>query len=121
MQLGGSLGELLMESGKVNAEQVADALELQGQKGGLIGELLVEAEACTDSEVTEALAAQVGMPFETQIQADAIDPALVAPFSLAYARQFNFVPLGRGDHHVRVAVSDPLELAILVEAIHRLC
>ncbi len=110
---GRRLGELLIARGRLTEEVLEQALEIQQQKALRLGEILVEMEVVKVADVTEALAAQVGMPYQAEIVADDIDPMLVSPFSLAYARQFSFVPLSRDEHSVHVAVSDPLNVAVI--------
>ncbi|HIA00546.1 MAG TPA: type II secretion system protein GspE [Myxococcales bacterium] len=110
---GRRLGELLIAQGRLTEEQLEQALEIQQQKELRLGEILVEMEVVNVADVTEALAAQVGMPYQAEIVADEIDPMLVSPFSLAYARQFSFVPLSRDEHSVHVAISDPLNVSVI--------
>ena len=104
------IGAILLRHGWIDTEQLAAALALQAEKGGRIGELLIEAGVLTPTQLTRGLAEQVDMPFVEEIDAQAIDPALVAPFSLPYARQYNFVPLVREGGKIIVAVADPIEV-----------
>jgi len=53
------LGQLLLENGDVQAEQVAAALKQQESQGGLIGQVLQEMGACTGQAVASALLKQV--------------------------------------------------------------
>lgn len=53
------LGQLLLENGDVQAEQVAAALKQQEQQGGLIGQVLQQMGACTGQAVAAALLKQV--------------------------------------------------------------
>ena len=108
--VGRPLGEILIAQGKVSEPTLKEALANQQERGGRIGELLVEHGQISQADVAEALATQLGMPFEAEIDGENIDPALVAPFSLAYARQYNFVPLRKTGRRLVVAVSDPLEV-----------
>ena len=111
--IGSRLGDILMAQGACTQEQLVEALEIQSTKPALLGEILVEIEAVSPAQVTRALATQIGMTFQEDVSADDIDPALVAPFNLSYARQFNFVPLHRIDKCLTVAISDPLSTAVL--------
>lgn len=104
------LGQILLARGWIQPSDLARGLELQTERGARLGELLVEMGALDPSRLTHALADQVGMPFIEDIDANEIDPSLVAPFTLGYARQFNFVPLRKEGRKVVVAVSDPLEV-----------
>ena len=53
------LGQLLLENGDVQAEQVAAALKQQESQGGLIGQVLQEMGACSGQAVASALLKQV--------------------------------------------------------------
>src|SRR5436190_21807876 len=53
------LGQLLLENGDVQAEQVAEALKHQEQNGGLVGQILQQTGACTDQAIAAALLKQV--------------------------------------------------------------
>ena len=53
------LGQLLLENGDVQAEQVAAALKQQEQQGGLVGQILQANGACTDAAIAAALLKQV--------------------------------------------------------------
>ncbi len=112
---GSRLGEILLAQGKLQAADLQIALELQASRRDKdrlpIGAVLVEQKLVTAADVTRALAVQVGMPFLEVIDANDIDPGLVAPFSMSYARQYNFVPLKREGRRVTVAVADPIEIA----------
>jgi len=104
------VGQRLIARNLISPEQLAYALKLQADRVSRIGEILVEQGLLTAGQVTEVLAEQVGMEFLPELDPEAIDPALVVPFSLTYAREHEFVPLRREGHRIIVAVADPLEL-----------
>ncbi|MFT5429487.1 MAG: general secretion pathway protein E [Myxococcota bacterium] len=104
------VGQIMLSHGWAQLEQLDRALELQAEKGGRIGQILIDQGAITPEQLTRSLAEQVDMPFIETFNADDIDPGLVAPFSLSYARAHNFVPLRREEDHIVVAVSDPTDV-----------
>jgi len=53
------VGQLLLENGDVQAEQVAQALKIQEQQGGMIGIILREQGFCDDNGIAAALLKQV--------------------------------------------------------------
>src|SRR5579863_9262111 len=53
------LGQLLLESGDVQSEQVAAALQQQEQGGGLVGQILQQQGVCTAQAIGQALLKQV--------------------------------------------------------------
>ena len=104
------LGQRLIARSLISPEQLAYALNLQADRISRIGEILVEQGLVTAAQVSEVVADQVGMAFLPELDPESIDPALVVPFSLTYAREHEFVPLRREGHRIIVAVADPLEL-----------
>jgi hypothetical protein len=53
------LGQLLVENGDVDADQVAQALKLQEERGGLLGYILREQNWCQEQAIINALLKQV--------------------------------------------------------------
>ncbi|HYF50896.1 MAG TPA: hypothetical protein VEJ63_15890 [Planctomycetota bacterium] len=53
------LGQLLMENGDVQADQVAKALKIQEQQGGMIGLIMREQGFCDENAIAAALLKQV--------------------------------------------------------------
>ncbi|MEC8022543.1 MAG: type II secretion system ATPase GspE [Myxococcota bacterium] len=104
------IGQRLVARQWISPEQLAYALRLQQDRVSRLGEILIEQGLITGAQLTEALADQVGMAFLPELDPETIDPALVVPFSLTYAREHEFVPLRREGHRIVVAVADPLEL-----------
>jgi len=102
------MGEILVDMGVISAQTVENALEVQADRGGRIGEILIAMQAVTDAHLAQALAEQFGLELKPQIEADAVDPKLVADLNLAYARQNVILPLSCDDRQVLVAVADPL-------------
>lgn len=52
------LGEILVEQGKINFDQLIRALEKQEESGGLLGEILIQEEKLDKEAVEEALRLQ---------------------------------------------------------------
>jgi hypothetical protein len=61
------IGQLLIENGDIQAEQIAKALKIQEQQGGLIGQILQRMGACSADSVAAGLLKQVQV---TDIQCD---------------------------------------------------
>ena len=66
------LGQLLQESGEVQAEHIAKALKLQEQQGGLIGQILRSMGVCSPEGVKDALLKQVQV---TDVHCEDVNPA----------------------------------------------
>lgn len=102
------LGQVLVAMGVVTPTQVETALEIQTDRGGRIGDILLGLDAVSEAEVARAIANQFELPFEPRIDAELIDPKLLASMTLAYARENAVLPVLLDDRMVRVAVADPL-------------
>jgi general secretion pathway protein E len=102
------IGQLLVDMGAVAATTVDTALELQAEKSGRIGQILIEMEVIDAAQLARALARQLSLPFVEEIDAETIDPRLVADVSLSYVRTNGVLPIEADGDRAIVAVSDPL-------------
>jgi type IV pilus assembly protein PilB len=106
------LGQILKDLGVVHEGNVQEALALQREKGGRIGELLVELGHAQRQDVAKALATQAGMPFVDLAQRPP-SPEALAKVDHATARAFGIVPVALEDGELVVALADPLNAALL--------
>ncbi|MFO0583071.1 MAG: type II secretion system ATPase GspE [Anaeromyxobacter sp.] len=110
---GRPLGEILVESAKLDPARVEEALAAQRgeQAGSRLGEILVRAKACTEEQVLRALALQLDLAFVERIDPETIPAELAAKVPIHFAKQARVLPLGASNGAVRVAVVDPLDTA----------
>ncbi len=54
------LGQVLVERGVIDHEQVLMAITYQREKGGLFGEVLVQLKFATEEDIAQALTCQYG-------------------------------------------------------------
>ena len=101
------LGELLIERGLINREQMEGALEIQKAKGGLIGEILVELGFVKEEDVAQALTTQYGFPF-LPLGNYEINPEVIAVIPLRVARQYLVLPIDKIGNNLTVTMSNPL-------------
>ena len=102
------IGEVLVEMGVIDSDGIEAGLAAQRDKGGRLGEILCFMELINEKDVAQALGTQLGLPFESELDADEIDPQLVSKMSLSWARQNGVLPVEQTETLVRVAVVDPL-------------
>jgi general secretion pathway protein E len=108
--VGLAFGEVVAQLFGVPSSTIGEALDVQVERGGRIGEILVSMKALTPGQVLEALAAQLELPYLENVNADAIPDDIIRQVPITFAKQNNFVPLGRTDDDVvLVAVVDPLD------------
>lgn len=103
------LGELLLERGVINEEQLNKALKTQKERGGLIGQVLVMLGYAKEEEIAQALTIQYGFPYlplecyEINVEAMKLIPQNVA-------EQYNLIAIDRMGDLLTIAMSNPLNV-----------
>ncbi|MCX5682567.1 MAG: ATPase, T2SS/T4P/T4SS family, partial [Planctomycetota bacterium] len=100
------MGEILVEMGKVKADQVDEALKAQKDKGGAIGAVLVDLGYCDQSDVTAALAVQMGMR-RVELDELEIPTEVIEKLDAITARSYSVIPIEFDLGRLTVAMSDP--------------
>ena len=103
------LGELLIERGIINEQQLARALSVQKDKGGLIGEILVELGFAKEEDIAQSLTAQYGFPYLPLSNYD-INSEIVNIVPGRVARQYLLVPIDKIGNNLTLAMSNPLNV-----------
>lgn len=101
------LGELLIERGIINHQQLEKALALQKDKGGLIGELLVGLGFASEEDIAQALTAQYGFPY-LPLNSYEINPEILEIIPGRVARQYLLIPVDKLGNNITLAMSNPL-------------
>jgi general secretion pathway protein E len=102
------LGEMLIERGKIDAEDLERALELQRERGDKLGKILVDMGLVAQRDVLAALSDQLDVPLVT---IDGPPPAAPEIEGLTYRflRQTRVFPLALNDSVLTVAMADPMD------------
>src|SRR5580704_7225553 len=102
------LGEILMERGKIEAEDLDRALELQQERGDKLGKILVDMGLIAHRDVLVALSDQLGLPLVT---VDGPPPSApeIESLSHRFLRQCRAYPVALADSTLTVAMADPLD------------
>jgi type IV pilus assembly protein PilB len=103
------LGELLIERGVINQEQLSMAIAYQKQKGGLIGEVLVELKFATEEDIAQALTCQYGFPYLPLVNYE-IDSEVIRAVPENVCRQFCLVPIDKIGKSLTLAMANPLNV-----------
>jgi type IV pilus assembly protein PilB len=103
------LGELLIEKGIIDRQQLDKALTIQQEKGGLIGEILVELGFAKEEDIAQALTTQYGFPYLPLANYE-INPEIISIIPSRVARQYLLIPLDKIGNNLTVAISDPLNI-----------
>ena len=101
------LGELLVERGVIDREQVAMAVAYQKEKGGLFGEVLVELKFATEEDIARALTSQYGFPY-LPLASYEIDPDVIKAIPENVCRQFCLIPIDKIGKSLTIAMANPL-------------
>jgi len=107
------LGQILVDLGYINDDQLWDILEEQKQSPGVvIGQVAVRMGLVTQDQVTEALAEQWGMPVvnleETNVQANVLE---IVPQTMA--EMYRIMPISLKNGVLTVAMADPQNVGAL--------
>ena len=102
------LGEQLVGSGLITADQLEQALQMQTKSGGQLGEVLVSIGALNEQALAHALAAFFGCEV-ANLRREKIDPLVISFVPEDVARQHLVMPFKIDDDSLRVAVSEPSE------------
>ena len=103
------LGELLVERGIIDREQVAMAIAYQKEKGGLLGEILVELKFASEEDIAQALTCQYGFPY-LPLSNYEIDPEVIGSVPENVCQQFCLIPIDKIGKSLTLAMSDPLNV-----------
>jgi len=106
------LGELLVERGIVNQEQIAMAMAYQKEHGSLFGEVLVELKFATEEDIAQALTCQYGFPYLPLANYE-IDPEVLEAVPQDVCRKFCLIPIDKIGKSLTIAMADPLNLRAL--------
>lgn len=101
------LGDLLIDAGIINEEQLNKALEIQSKSGERLGTILIENNYVTESQIMEVLEFQLGIPFiDLNVVTIPNEVQRLIPYQLI--RRHNVVPIKLELNLLYVAMEDPL-------------
>ena len=106
-------GELLVDSGRITAEQLATALKSRLDPRERLGQTLVRLGLITERDVVELLARQFSLPIATADRLSKADPKAIELIPEHLARQSGLLALSRNEDLLEVAVGDPLDVVSL--------
>lgn len=98
------LGELLLEEGLVNDEQIKEGLAKQKETGELLGEVLIRLGYISEGDIARAIATQFALPYIIASNYD-VDPAVAGLIALERMAENQLVLLDKIGNVMIVAVS----------------
>ena len=109
---GGSLGELLLESGLLTSEQIEDALREAARRGRRLGEIVLERGWVHERTLAHCLASQKGLPFVSlRDRPPTAEAAKLLPRKTA--QLYAALPIELEGEIALVAISDPTNEAAM--------
>jgi len=102
------LGEMLIERGQIEAEDLEKGLELQQERGDKLGKILVDMGFIALRDVLAALSEQLGIPLAT-LEEPPPAAAEIEGLSPRFMRQSRFFPLAIRNSTLTIAMADPLD------------
>jgi type IV pilus assembly protein PilB len=106
------LGQILIEQGLINDEQLERALEEHRQTPKSLGRVLIDLGLIKETDLVKALAEQVGLEF-VDLADYPVDASLTTLLPDALARRYRAIPIGERDGRLLVAMSDPANVYAL--------
>ena len=106
------LGEILVDWGLLEPSAVTAALEYASRNRMRIGEALVALSHVSEDDVAKALASQFDMEYR-DLERNPIPPGAISLIPEDIIRRHFVLPIERQDSHLKVVITDPLDLETL--------
>lgn len=104
------LGNILVNSGKITAYQLQEALKYQKALGKKLGEILVYSKIITEDDIIEAVEQQTGIK-KVDLNTISFDRKAITLISQNLCNKYILIPFGfENNNKIKVALSDPLNL-----------
>jgi type IV pilus assembly protein PilB len=102
------MGELLVNMGLIDGEQLEEALQHKEITGEKLGTVLIELEYLTEAELVEAVSIQLGFPKILPTMA-LIDKALLKGLSASFLKKNKSLPAFKEGDVLTIIMADPLD------------
>jgi type IV pilus assembly protein PilB len=108
------LGDLLVDSSIISAEQLQEALKEQQKTKQKLGDLLITQGYITEQQLIEVLEFQLGIPHVSLFKYQ-IDPSIAQIIPESLARRYQAIPIKKEGSKLLVAMADPLDYFAIEE------
>jgi len=102
------IGQLLVETGKIDETVLETALEKQSQEPGYIGEHLKDLDAINETDLNKSLGFQLKIPV-LALSFFSVDSSLMGLVPERIVRKHNVFPVFKLNNTINLAVSDPMD------------
>jgi len=106
------LGQILVNNGKLDPDDLEMALREHRKTGERIGEILVKMNLVSVEDVLKGVAFQLAMPY-IKLSEIKIPKEVIERIPAKLATHYNLIPVEMSEGILRVAVSDPLDIHTL--------
>ena len=106
------LGQMLVTSGKLDADDLEVALREHHKTGDRLGVVLIKMGMVTEEDVQRTLAEQLQLPF-VKLGEHTIRKEVIEKIPAKLVNHYHLVPFEQNDGVMKVAVSDPLDMHML--------
>ena len=100
------VGDLLLEAGKITADELERGLQAQKKNGGRLGQALVELGHITDRELVEVLSMHHGVP-AIKLEEITVDERVINIVPAEAARKYTVLPVSKAGAKLTIAMVDP--------------
>jgi len=108
--MGERIGNILLQSGKIDKEQLKSALEEQRRSGRLLGEIIIELGFASSEDIVLALSMQLEIPYVELGEDVKLVKEDVKLIPERLARKFCIIPLKKKNGTLTIAMKDPLDI-----------
>jgi type II secretion system protein E len=108
------LGEMLLSDKIITKEQLDKALAEHNKTGQLIGNTIVTLGFATEEQVLLALSHQIGVEY-IRLKEIEVGPDTIKKVPAKFACYYKIIPIGVSGVRLKIAVTNPLDLAVLDE------
>ena len=105
------LGDILVESGFLNATELAEVLSVQKETGKRLGEVIVESGLMSEFDILRAVSSQYNYPIIDLAGID-VDPKATALLTQKFFEENVVFPIGFDGDNLVVAIDDPMNITI---------
>jgi type IV pilus assembly protein PilB len=99
-------GEILLNSGKLNVQQLEEALAIQKEQGGRLGSILVKLGHLSDADLVTLLSQHFSVP-AIDLHEMEIDDSVIKIIPPDIARKYTILPVSKAGATVTLAMIDP--------------
>ena len=108
------IGDLLIDQGVINRQQLDKAIVHQKERGGFLGEILIGLGYVLEEDVAHALTSQYGFPY-LPLASYEIDHEIVLLVPLTTCEKFCLVPIDKIGESLTLAMADPFNIQAIEE------